>query len=115
MTRKPKNRASTKVRRPIRENRKERTKDAVNINKKIERVSPVKVRVTNLNILNRVLSEKLRHFEDFKPQPVVLHNNVVKAVCKSRETRRRVLFAKGKQGGHHKKPFFSLSSYIRCK
>lgn len=96
--------------------RKERREDAgYNDYKKIERVSPVKVRVNNLENLNRVLSRKLQHFEEFKPQPVVLHDNTVKMVCKAREERRRVIFAKGKQGGSHKKPFFSLSSYIRCK
>lgn len=114
MTRKRKKVATKATIRKNRRVQKER-ENAVYNNKTIERASPVKVRVKNLEILNSVLSKQLRHFEEFNPRPVLLHDNTVKMVCKSRETRRRVLFAKGKQGGNHKKPFFSLSSYIRCK
>ncbi|WGL31359.1 hypothetical protein [Dipodfec virus UOA04_Rod_985] len=86
-----------------------------NINFSNERVSSVRVRASNQHILNRVLSDRLRHFNDFTPKQVVISDNTVKSICKARKVRRQVLFSKGKQGGNHKKPFFTLSSYVRCK
>lgn len=36
------------------------------------------------------------------------------AICRARKIRREVLFAKGRNGGKHKPPTFSLKSLVRC-
>lgn len=35
-------------------------------------------------------------------------------ICEARKTRRRVIFAKGKQGGNHRPPVYTLKSLVRC-
>lgn len=47
------------------------------------------------------------------PVPKV-HFVSTSAICRARKVRREVLFAKGKNGGKHKPPKFTLKSLIRC-
>lgn len=35
-------------------------------------------------------------------------------ICKGRKERREVLFAKGRQGGNHRPPTYTIYSFVRC-
>lgn len=74
---------------------------------------------TIVNTISQSGSKKLFHVDhkreivrssSFKPIEFVSTS----AVCRARRIRREVLFARGKSGGNHKPPTFSLKSLIRC-
>lgn len=74
---------------------------------------------TIVNTISQSGSKKLFHVDhkreivrssSFKPIEFVS----ISAVCRARRIRREVLFARGKSGGNHKPPTFSLKSLIRC-
>jgi hypothetical protein len=73
---------------------------------------------TIVNTISQSGSKKLFHVgykreivrSSFKPIEFVSTS----AVCRARRIRREVLFARGKSGGNHKPPTFSLKSLIRC-
>lgn len=73
---------------------------------------------TIVNAISQSGSKKLFHVNkreivrssSFKPIEFVSTS----AVCRARRIRREVLFARGKNGGNHKPPTFSLKSLIRC-
>lgn len=76
---------------------------------------------TIVNTISQSGSKKLFHVgykreivrsssSSFKPIEFVSTS----AVCRARRIRREVLFARGKNGGNHKPPTFSLKSLIRC-
>lgn len=94
--------------------------------RRLERSNTQYQRDSSFRVDKRFIKSKLqldtleKRFEAYKqnlmPQlKIVLHDNVVSAICKARALRRRVLFAKGKQGGAHKPPRYSLSSVVHCK
>lgn len=62
-----------------------------------------------------IVPEFMRGTQNIKPVSLIKTPDLIKpAICKARKVRRAVLFAKGKSGGNHKPPRFSIFSQVRC-
>lgn len=58
-----------------------------------------------------VVSKSPSHVVDLPPN---YRFKTQSEICKSRKERREVLFAKGRQGGNHRPPTYTLYSFVRC-
>lgn len=66
------------------------------------------------NLIKRLIYRNSLKPKVQNPSPFPFVDNRKDKVCKDRQVRREVLFAKGKQGGNHKPPTYTTDSLIRC-